>query len=257
MRRYAVVLLILWLAAPAVAAAELAAGGAARVVEVVDGDTVVLATGEQVRMVGIQAPKLPLGRSEFATWPLAGEAKGALEALALDRRGTLSYGGRRIDRHGRLLAHLHRADGLWLQGEMLRLGLARVYSFRDNRALAPEMLALEAAARGARRGIWAHRFYAVRRAQPGAVPYDGFELVVGRVLDVAERRARTYLNFGADWKTDFTVSIATRHRRLFEREGWDLAALKGRLVRVRGWVKRFNGPLIEVTHPEQIEVLEE
>ncbi len=30
-----------------------------------------------------------------------------------------------------------------------------------------------------------------------------------------------------------------------------------RLVRVRGWVKRFNGPLIEVTHPEQIEVIEE
>ncbi len=57
MRRYAVVLLILWLAAPAVAAAELAAGGAARIVEVVDGDTVVLDTGERVRMVGIQAPQ--------------------------------------------------------------------------------------------------------------------------------------------------------------------------------------------------------
>ena len=249
-------MLILWLAAPA-AAAELAAGGAARIVEVVDGDTVVLDTGEQVRMVGIQAPKLPLGRPYFPTWPLACEAKGALEALALNRVVTLSFGGRRLDRHGRLLAHLHRADGLWLQGEMLRLGLARVYSFRDNRALVPEMLALEATARDARRGIWADRFYAVRRAEPGAAPYDGFELVVGRVLDVAERRQRSYLNFGADWKTDFTVSIETRHRRLFEAEGWDLATLKGRLVRVRGWVKRFNGPLIEVTHPEQIELLAE
>jgi len=56
MRRHALALLILWLAAPAAAAAELAAGGAARVVEVVDGDTVVLDTGEQVRMVGIQVP---------------------------------------------------------------------------------------------------------------------------------------------------------------------------------------------------------
>jgi endonuclease YncB( thermonuclease family) len=257
MRRYALVLAALWLAAQPAVAAELTAGGTARIVEVVDGDTVVLETGEQVRMVGIQAPKLPLGRPGFATWPLAGEAKGALEALAMDRTVTLGYGGRRMDRHGRLLAHLHRADGLWLQGEMLRLGLARVYSFRDNRALVPEMLALEATARGARRGIWAHRFYAVRRAEPGAVRDGGFELVVGRVLDVAERRQRSYLNFGADWKTDFTVSIEKRHRRLFEREGWDLAALKGRLVRVRGWVKRFNGPLIEVTHPEQIELLEE
>ncbi len=56
MRRHAlamlVVWLVVWLAAPDVAAAELAAGGTARVVEVVDGDTVVLDTGEQVRMVG-------------------------------------------------------------------------------------------------------------------------------------------------------------------------------------------------------------
>lgn len=55
MRRYALALLVVWLAAPA--AAELVAGGAARVVEVVDGDTVVLDTGERVRMVGIQAPQ--------------------------------------------------------------------------------------------------------------------------------------------------------------------------------------------------------
>jgi hypothetical protein len=61
MRRHAlatlVVWLVVWLAAPAAAAAELAAGGTARVVEVVDGDTVVLDTGERVRMVGIQAPQ--------------------------------------------------------------------------------------------------------------------------------------------------------------------------------------------------------
>ena len=50
MRRYALALLVVWLAAPAVAAAELAAGGAARIVEVVDGDTVVLDTGERIRM---------------------------------------------------------------------------------------------------------------------------------------------------------------------------------------------------------------
>ena len=41
------------------------------------------------------------------------------------------------------------------------------------------------------------------------------------------------------------------------REGFDLAAYDGRRVRVRGWLKSLNGPMIEVTHPEQIEVLEE
>jgi hypothetical protein len=26
---------------------------------------------------------------------------------------------------------------------------------------------------------------------------------------------------------------------------------------VRGWIKSFNGPMIEASHPEQIEVIEE
>ncbi|MCH6590875.1 MAG: thermonuclease family protein [Proteobacteria bacterium] len=153
-------------AAAAPAATALEAGESAGVARVVDGDTVVLdraiGTATEVRLVGIQAPKLPLGRPGFPTWPLAGEAKRALERLVLGRRVTLSFGGRRMDRHGRLLAHLHAADGAWIQGELLRLGLARVYSFADNRALIPEMLALERRARAAGRGIWGHPFYAIR-----------------------------------------------------------------------------------------------
>ena len=31
----------------------------------------------------------------------------------------------------------------------------------------------------------------------------------------------------------------------------------GKQLRVRGWLKSYNGPMIDVTHPEQIEVLEE
>ena len=221
--------------------------------EIVDGDTLVLDDGRQVRLVGIQAPKLPLGRPDFAAWPLADKAKAALESLSLGRRVTLAYGGRRIDRYGRLLAHLHDGD-LWLQGELLRRGLARVYSFRDNRALVAAMLALEREARAARRGIWSHEFYAVRRADR-AVPLDSFELVEGRVLSAQIVRRRVYLNFGPDWRRDFTVSVAPADRRLFEREGYDYLALEGRTIRVRGWVKWWNGPMIEITHPEQIEVL--
>ena len=39
--------------------------------EIIDGDTLVLQSGVQVRLVGIQAPKLPLGRRGFTAWPLA------------------------------------------------------------------------------------------------------------------------------------------------------------------------------------------
>ena len=42
---------------------------------------------------------------------------------------------------------------------------------------------------------------------------------------------------------------------MFERAGLDPLRLEGALVRVRGWVDERDGPRIEVTHPEQIEVL--
>lgn len=65
-----------------------------------------------------------------------------------------------------------------------------------------------------------------------------------------------YLNFGADWRTDFTITIAARDLKLFEQAGLDLFALEGRTVRVRGWLDSYNGPAIEADHPEQIEVLD-
>jgi len=234
----------------------LARGDTSRAVAIVDGDTLILDNGVEVRLVGIQAPKLPLGRSGFEAWPLAGEAKEALAALALGRSLTLYYGGRQRDRYGRALAHLVRADGLWLQGELLAQGMARVYSFRDNRRLIDEMLGEERRARAEKRGIWAHPFYAIRTPEAAAKHVGSFQLVEGRVMDAAIVRKRGYVNFGADWKTDFTIAISPRDLKLFGAEGEDIVALKGRIVRVRGWIKSFNGAMIEATHPEQIEVFE-
>ncbi len=248
------------------------AGGTGAVREIVDGDTLVVEMTEtaaatppeavkgskiQIRLVGIQAPKLPLGRPDFQPWPLADEAKTALTELAMGQTLRLSFGGRKIDRHGRLLAQLYRDDGTWIQGEMLSQGLARVYTFADNRTLAAEMYPRERAARTARRGIWADRFYAVRAPDDLEKLVGTFQLVEGRVTRAAVVRSRGYLNFGEDWKTDFTVEIPPAAQSLFRQAGVDLEALSGKNIRVRGWLEFFHGPMIEATHPEQIEVLDE
>ena len=57
---------------------------------IVDGDTLVLRSGVQVRLVGIQAPKLPLGRRGFRAWPLATEAKTALARLTSGKTLTIT-----------------------------------------------------------------------------------------------------------------------------------------------------------------------
>jgi len=233
----------------------LADGGQAVVAEIVDGDTVLLADGREVRLVGIQAPKLPLGRRNFRKWPLADQARSALEALTRGRTVSLHYGGRRVDRHGRQLAHLSLGDGRWVQRNLLSQGLARVYSFPDNRALVAEMLAAERMARAAGRGIWSDGFYAIRSPLGLERDLGTFQLVEGRVAAAARVRGTTYLNFGADWRTDFTIVVRRQDRAAFDEAGIDLLALEGRSVRVRGWLDKRNGPMIAATHPEQLEIL--
>lgn len=236
------------------------------VTSIVDGDTVFIdppfKDGDEIRLVGIQAPKLPLGRKNFPTWPLAQESKDAIEALSLGKEVALSFGGARRDRYGRWLAHLTVQDEssgkIWVQGELLRKGLARVYSFPDNRSRVSEMLALEQGARRSRLGIWALPYYAIRNPDAAALEKElgTFQLVEGRIVNAADVKGTVYLNFGSDWRTDFTISISKKARRLFKNISLNPAEWTGRSVRIRGWLTKRNGPMIRATHPEQIELLE-
>src|SRR3546814_10312670 len=129
-------------------------------------------------------------------------------------------------------------------------------SFPDNTAAVPEMLTLERRARAARRGIWADPFYAVLDPQDAGRLVDSFQIVEGRIVEAAEVRRRIYLNFGQDWHEDFTVTIAPADRRAFSEADLDPAGWDGRRIRVRGWIGEYNGPVIDATHPAQIELLE-
>ena len=218
-----------------------------------DGDTLTFADGREVRLVGIQAPKLPLGRANFKAWPMATEAKAMLEHLTLGRELIPYVGGVALDRHGRHLVHLFTKDGLWVQGEMLRLGFARVYTFADNRAVIPQMLAKEAEARRKNAGMWALGEYQILTPEEAADHVDGYHVVEGTVVSAAKVKGRVYLNFGADWRTDFTLALSSDAVKLFTK---DLLTLETKRVRARGWIDRYNGPMIDITHPEQLEILQ-
>lgn len=243
-----------------------------RIAGVVDGDTLVLDDGREVRLKGIQAPKLPLGRSGFEAWPLADEAKARLEVLANGKPAQLRYGGARRDRHGRVLAHVfvpQAGQHVWLQRRLLDDGLARVYTFKDNRACAAELLTTERAARAAARGIWSEPFYAIREAADADDLnrlLGRFEIVEGVVQSAALVRGKLFLNFGQDYRSDFTVTVGERDIRIFlQDERWSellqggeersrpIEQLAGKQLRMRGWLSRNNGPEIVATHPEQIE----
>jgi hypothetical protein len=148
---------------------------------------------------------------------------------------------------------------LWVQAELVRRGLARVYSLPDTSACVRQLEALEETARTQELGLWRDPKTAIAPAWQTrrlTAHRNEFVIVEGSVRAVAATRNWTFLNFGSNWRKDFTVAIASSDRRRFDGSDIALDALEGAQVRVRGWIERWNGPVIKATHPEQIEVLE-
>jgi micrococcal nuclease len=122
------------------------------VAQVGDGDTVTLDTGQKVRLLGIDAPEME--KEGLPADFLAHKAKQVLTGLAQGQRVRLEYDRLRYDRYGRTLAYLFLLDGTNLCREMVRQGLAHVYTVPPNLRFREELLSAQREAIAARRGIW-------------------------------------------------------------------------------------------------------
>lgn len=229
-----------------------------RVESVVDGDTLKLADGRYVRLIGALAPKAAEsgGFPSGENWNEA--AVSALTELAEGREIGLAVTGIRHDRHGRLLAQVfvNSDRQFWLQGMMIDRGLAHAYALVDNFRCVDVLLDREAMARAAGRGFWADGHPTIRRADAPAGLMDEvgrFAVVEGRVISVGERPRRTYLNFGNNWNEDFTAFVDRTDLSRFGEAGIVLGELDGQHVRVRGWIVEDRGPAIRLRRPEQLQ----
>jgi len=126
-------------------------------------------------------------------------------------------------------------------------------------ACAESLQKLESEARQARRGLWADPNFAPLQANPGPwmqTDLGRFVLVEGKVLAVRQSGGTIYVNFGRRWTRDFSAIIPRRLQAAFRSAGRAPQSFANRRIRVRGWLERRTGPVIEVTAPEQVELLE-
>jgi micrococcal nuclease len=136
------------------AASSPPASDTAQVRRVVDGDTILLTSGERVRLIGVDTPESVKPGTPVQCY--ARRASAFTHAL-LDggQRVRLVYGAERRDRYGRLLAYVYRArDGLNVGAELLRHGYARTLEIAPNTEHATEYARLESGARRAGKGLW-------------------------------------------------------------------------------------------------------
>lgn len=111
---------------------------------VLDGDTIRIG-GRRVSLLGIKAPRLG---DWYNSEPFAREARDRLSSLVMLRYVRLEYDGQQRGR-----AYVFTEDGVFVNAEIVRAGLARVTGRPTVKRL-DALRAAEAEARAARRGIW-------------------------------------------------------------------------------------------------------
>jgi endonuclease YncB( thermonuclease family) len=230
------------------------AQGDGHVAAVLDARTFRLQDGREIRLAGIE----PVTSEKTAANRAA-----ALSAILNGRDVILRADDDTPDRYGREPAFVFLAssetppDEKLVQSELLMQGEALVSATVTDKACAAVLMEAEAAARQAKRGIWADPAVIKNPESPGDIlaGIGQFMLVEGKVLSVRQAGATTYLNFGRNWTRDFAVTISRRVLPVFEAAGIAPKSLENRRIRVRGWIEARNGPRIEVLRVGQIELL--
>jgi endonuclease YncB( thermonuclease family) len=225
-------------------------GEKGRVVRVIDGDALVLNTGQSVRLVGLEAPALrPRGREPES---YAVEASRTLEDMVMGREVQLYYPGLTRDRYDRALAHVVTTDAagpeIWINMALIEQGAARVRLYPDTAARGEDLLSAEMIAREGKTGLWAKSAYQPIAAGDVAADARGFTLITATLGaakpatgDFAENLACQRNLLGAALKLEVRNDAAQL-----------CAVEEGLKVQMRGWVS--NGR-IDLTHPLHLQEL--
>lgn len=236
--------LFVWLA---VAAIPLGAADTelARVYSALDGDSLRLTDGREVRLIGINAPEI--GKDGQPDDPIAREARERTAALTRGKDVRLVYDAERFDRYGRTLAYVVLADGRDVQEILAREGLAWYIAIAPNVARLARYQAAEAEARRFRRGIWSRPEYEPVAADDLPPRRTGFIRLTGVVRTVQRR------GHNVDLVLTRTVELRLPEE-VVAALGRSPQSLVGRRVLARGWLTEYNGHhRLRVTHPAMLE----
>lgn len=223
---------------------------------VYDGDTFTTTDGKKVRLLNLNTPETAKKNKKPEAFSV--KAKKYLESLILNKEITLKYDEEKKDKYKRYLAYVYLKDGTFVNAEMLKSGLAHLYSFPKNTSKYKELKKAENTARNNKLNLWSNKRWQVQNANSEKAVekfrFGKYQMFKGKVINVAKIGKKTYLNFGNNWRTDFSVEINDKYLKYFKGINPE-TFYKDKTVLVRGILRPVNGALINATHQQQIEVL--
>jgi micrococcal nuclease len=123
-----------------------------KVVRVIDGDTVQLATGESLRYIGINTPETKHPRKPVEYF--GKEASAFNTKLVSGKDILVEFDVQKSDRYGRLLGYVFLLDGTFVNAELVKQGYAKVDTYPPNVRYSEVFRRLQAEAIKQGRGLW-------------------------------------------------------------------------------------------------------
>lgn len=189
-----------------------------------DGDSVVLAGGQKLRLISVNTPEL------HNKQVLAIEARQVLQGLLVGQDLYLKPGIQKKDKYGRLLAELYLSDGRNVSAQMLGLDWGFLVAIPPNVDNVSCMKAARDKAKAQRLGVWAMADYKARSSASFKSGDAGFQRIKGRMVSVKKTGAYWWLRL----QGDVVLRIKAGHQANFE---WgELQKGIGRRVLVSGWM---------------------
>lgn len=124
----------------------------ATVKRVVDGDTFEIASGDKVRMIGVDTPETV--KPNHPVEPYGKEASAFTKQMLAKKQVLLRFDIEPRDKYGRLLAYVYLPDGTFVNEKLIREGYARIMTIPPNVRHADLFLQAEREAREQDRGLW-------------------------------------------------------------------------------------------------------
>ncbi len=219
----------------------------------VTGDTLLSTDGKTLALAAVKAPELWRPGDAYRSWPHAERSRSELAAVTDGRSLELFCDGEKRTFDNQLIAHVLLPNGHWLQHQLVEKGMVFVFP-RATQALGLNALyAAELVARSGRDGLWNELDLLAEAGEQ--VQTGRFKIVTGEVVAAARVGNRLFLNFGENWRTDFTVEIPSHALRRFKQQGIDPLDWQTFRVEARGWVTWKGGPHILLEGPSQIRTL--
>ena len=121
----------------------------AKVIQVIDGDTITVAGGYRVRYIGIDTPEIYPVKEAYGA-----EAWRANRLLVEGKEVRLERDVSQTDKYGRLLRYVY-VDDILVNAELVKQGLAEAKAYPPDIKYQDLLEAMESAAKAAGRGMWA------------------------------------------------------------------------------------------------------